>query len=159
EKAAEAEAAASTLARQASADSENGRTKTPGPSPGKPVSPTEAAAQRKRTGTVEAIQAEPAQPSTAGRPALASKSPTAERERAPARGPAAAQGGRPTSQTGKPQAADPGGVPAPILRALRTPEEKRTDAQRKALFEYYEWVTPELEAMAIRVAKLEAAFG
>jgi len=42
------------------------------------------------------------------------------------------------------------------VKALRTPEEKRTDAQRKLLFEYYEFATPALEQLYSEVARLEA---
>ncbi|HKQ78885.1 MAG TPA: PSD1 and planctomycete cytochrome C domain-containing protein [Blastocatellia bacterium] len=50
------------------------------------------------------------------------------------------------------------GVSDDVLRALREPEEKRSQAQRKALLEFFKWSWPELEPMVARLAKLEAEF-
>jgi hypothetical protein len=52
-----------------------------------------------------------------------------------------------------------GGLSAPVLAALRAPEEKRTDAQRRALLEYYQWATPQLQPLVAEVARLESAAG
>ncbi|MGH9666180.1 MAG: DUF1549 domain-containing protein, partial [Bryobacteraceae bacterium] len=52
-----------------------------------------------------------------------------------------------------------GGLPKDVLKALRSLEDKRTDEEREALFEYYQWSSPELHPLAVEVAKLEAAFG
>ncbi len=54
---------------------------------------------------------------------------------------------------------DKGGLPTTVLRALRIPEEKRTDAQKKALLEYYQWASPHLQPLVAEVAKLEADLG
>src|SRR5262245_59795239 len=50
------------------------------------------------------------------------------------------------------------GLPDDVLRALKEPEEKRDQAQRKALLEFFKWSSPELEPMVARLAKLEAEF-
>ena len=50
------------------------------------------------------------------------------------------------------------GLSEDVLRALREPEEKRSQAQRKALLEFFKWSCPELEPMVARLAKLEAEF-
>src|SRR5215475_6083966 len=50
------------------------------------------------------------------------------------------------------------GLSEDVLRALKEPEEKRSQAQRKALLEFFKWSSPELEPMVARLAKLEAEF-
>ncbi len=50
------------------------------------------------------------------------------------------------------------GLPEDVLRALTEPEEKRTQAQRKALLEFFKWSSHEFEPMVARLAKLEAEF-
>jgi hypothetical protein len=50
------------------------------------------------------------------------------------------------------------GLPEDVLKALREPAEKRTEAQRKALLEFFKWSSPELQPLVVRLAKLEAAF-
>ncbi|MCI0390511.1 MAG: PSD1 and planctomycete cytochrome C domain-containing protein [Acidobacteria bacterium] len=50
------------------------------------------------------------------------------------------------------------GLSEDVLRALREPEEKRSQAQRKALLEFFKWSLSELEPMVARLAKLEAEF-
>jgi hypothetical protein len=54
---------------------------------------------------------------------------------------------------------DKGGVPASVLQALRTPKEKRTEAQNKRLLDYYEWMSPDLQPLVVKVGKLEAESG
>jgi hypothetical protein len=51
------------------------------------------------------------------------------------------------------------GLPDPALQALRTPEEKRTIAQRRALREHFEWAWPELQTLFLEVTQLEAEAG
>jgi len=46
------------------------------------------------------------------------------------------------------------GLPESIVKALEAKELK--DDQKKALHEYFEWVTPELQPLVVEVAKLEA---
>jgi hypothetical protein len=48
------------------------------------------------------------------------------------------------------------GLPAPVLEALRIPEEKRTQDQRNRVLEHFKWAVPELEPLVARVARLEA---
>ena len=48
------------------------------------------------------------------------------------------------------------GVPADVAAALREPEEKRTEAQRKALLDLFKWSAPELQPLFLRFARLEA---
>jgi hypothetical protein len=60
---------------------------------------------------------------------------------------------RPRAETGK------GGLTTAVLTALQAAPEKRSDAQKKALLEYYKWISPTLQAQVIEVAKLEAALG
>jgi hypothetical protein len=48
------------------------------------------------------------------------------------------------------------GLPNEVVKALREPEEKRTEAQRNALRDYFKWSAPELEPLAVKVAKLES---
>jgi len=50
------------------------------------------------------------------------------------------------------------GLPENVLKALREPEEKRTEARRKALLEFFKWTSPELHPLIARLAKLEAEF-
>jgi len=51
------------------------------------------------------------------------------------------------------------GVPGPVIEALRTAEDKRTADQKKALLDYYEYITPELAPLLAEVGKLEAELG
>jgi hypothetical protein len=48
------------------------------------------------------------------------------------------------------------GLTAPILKALQTPELKRTEEQQEALLAHFKWAAPELQALATEKAKLEA---
>jgi len=48
------------------------------------------------------------------------------------------------------------GLPAPVLEALRIPEEKRTQDQRHRALEQFKWAVPELEPLVARVARREA---
>src|SRR5262249_26701279 len=48
------------------------------------------------------------------------------------------------------------GLSEDVLRSLREPEEKRAQAQRKTLLEFFEWSSPELQPMVTQLAKLEA---
>jgi hypothetical protein len=50
------------------------------------------------------------------------------------------------------------GLPEEVSKALQESEEKRTDAQRKALRDFFKWSTPELEPLVVKVAKLESEF-
>jgi len=52
-----------------------------------------------------------------------------------------------------------GGLSKDILQGLRAPEEKRTDDQRSAIFQYFQWSSPELHPLTMQVAKLEAQLG
>ena len=47
-------------------------------------------------------------------------------------------------------------MPADVSDALRTTEDKRTEAQKKAVSGYYKWSLPELEPLMVRVARTEA---
>ena len=51
------------------------------------------------------------------------------------------------------------GMPAEVLKALRTPEEERTDEQKEALLAHFEWASRELQPLEAEVAKLEAELG
>jgi Protein of unknown function (DUF1553)/Protein of unknown function (DUF1549)/Planctomycete cytochrome C len=51
------------------------------------------------------------------------------------------------------------GLPADVLQALRTPEEKRTDEQKEAVLAHFEWASPELQPLVIEVARLQAELG
>lgn len=48
------------------------------------------------------------------------------------------------------------GLPPGVFQALRTPEADRTIAQRRAIDAYFKWAQPELEALNVEVARLEA---
>lgn len=52
-----------------------------------------------------------------------------------------------------------GGLPKDVLKALRSPEEKRTGEEREALLQYFQWASPELHPLAVEAAKLDAALG
>jgi hypothetical protein len=53
----------------------------------------------------------------------------------------------PTAEKGKE-------IPDAVLRALRTPEEKRTDGQKKAVAAHFQWATPAAAAERIALAKI-----
>jgi hypothetical protein len=46
-------------------------------------------------------------------------------------------------------------IPAPVLRALRLEEPRRTTPQRAAIQALYQWASPDAQALADRVTKLE----
>ncbi|MDX2030460.1 MAG: PSD1 and planctomycete cytochrome C domain-containing protein [Blastocatellia bacterium] len=48
------------------------------------------------------------------------------------------------------------GLPADLATALREPEEKRTESQRKAISDHFRWASPELQPLVVRAARLEA---
>jgi len=48
------------------------------------------------------------------------------------------------------------GLSEDVLRTLREPEEKRAQAQRKTLLEFFKWSSPELQPLIAQLAKLEA---
>ncbi|MGE0127162.1 MAG: PSD1 and planctomycete cytochrome C domain-containing protein [Blastocatellales bacterium] len=50
------------------------------------------------------------------------------------------------------------GLSEDVLKALREPEEKRTEAQRKALLDFFKWSSSELQPLVVKLAKLEAEF-
>ncbi len=50
------------------------------------------------------------------------------------------------------------GLPEDVLKAWREPEEKLTEAQRKALPDFFKWSSPELQPLVVKLAKLEAEF-
>ncbi len=50
------------------------------------------------------------------------------------------------------------GLSEDVLNALKEPEEKRSEARRKALLDFFKWSSPELQSMVARVAKLESEF-
>ncbi|MEX2264755.1 MAG: PSD1 and planctomycete cytochrome C domain-containing protein [Bryobacteraceae bacterium] len=50
------------------------------------------------------------------------------------------------------------GLPDVVVRGLKTPDGKRTDAQRKAILEYFQFATPDLQPLLAAAAKLEAEF-
>jgi hypothetical protein len=52
-----------------------------------------------------------------------------------------------------------GGLPAGILKALRTPEGERTDEQKEALLAHFEWASPELQPLEREAVKHEAELG
>ena len=52
-----------------------------------------------------------------------------------------------------------GGLSNPVRTALRVAEDKRTDTQKKALLDYYEWLSPELQPLVVETANLEAELG
>ena len=51
------------------------------------------------------------------------------------------------------------GLPAKVSKALRTAVDKRTDEEKQALLDYFEFATPELQPMVVEVARLEAEIG
>ncbi len=59
-----------------------------------------------------------------------------------------------TAKTPKPM----NGLPEDVLKGLKEPEEKRTEAQRKATLEFFKWSSPELQPLIVKLAKLEAEF-
>jgi len=46
-------------------------------------------------------------------------------------------------------------IPDGVLKALRTPKEKRTEPQERAIAAHFQWASPEAQAEIIEVAKLE----
>src|SRR5262249_47752300 len=48
------------------------------------------------------------------------------------------------------------GLSEDVLKSLREPEEKRAQAQRKTLSEFFKWSSPELQPLVAQLAKLEA---
>src|SRR5262249_39777817 len=48
------------------------------------------------------------------------------------------------------------GLSEDVLKSLREPEEKRAQAQRKTLLEFFKWSSPELQPLVAQLAKLEA---
>ena len=48
------------------------------------------------------------------------------------------------------------GLPAGVLKALRTPESDRTEEQRQALLTHFAWASPELQPLEMAEATLEA---
>ncbi len=48
------------------------------------------------------------------------------------------------------------GLPKAVLEALRVSEDKRTDDQKKAVLEHFEWSAPQLQDLKIQLAKLES---
>lgn len=48
------------------------------------------------------------------------------------------------------------GLPAGVLKALRTAEAERTEEQKQALLAHFEWASPELQPLEMEMAKLEA---
>ena len=51
------------------------------------------------------------------------------------------------------------GLPEKVLRALETPEEQRTEAQKKTVLDHFEWAEPQLQVLFARVARLAAERG
>jgi len=51
------------------------------------------------------------------------------------------------------------GLPAKVEEALKLPEEKRSDEQKKLVAQHYAWSNPELADLNIQLAKLETARG
>ncbi|MGH9656992.1 MAG: DUF1553 domain-containing protein, partial [Bryobacteraceae bacterium] len=56
-------------------------------------------------------------------------------------------------------AADRAGLPAPLVKALGTPEEKRTEPQSRALVSFYEYAARDLQPLLVEAETLEAALG
>ena len=56
----------------------------------------------------------------------------------------------PTAEKGKE-------IPDAVLRALKTDEDKRTDAQKAAVAKHFQWAAPEAQAELADVAKWEQA--
>ncbi|MFN0122607.1 MAG: DUF1553 domain-containing protein [Blastocatellia bacterium] len=50
------------------------------------------------------------------------------------------------------------GLPQDVAIALNIAEDKRSDAQKRAVFTHYKWAAPEWQAMTARLARLEADF-
>jgi hypothetical protein len=48
------------------------------------------------------------------------------------------------------------GLPADVLAALQTVEEKRSEVQKKTILNHFKWASPELEPLVARAARLEA---
>jgi len=48
------------------------------------------------------------------------------------------------------------GLSEDVLKSLREPEEKRTQAQRKTLLDFFKWSSPESQPLVAQLAKLEA---
>src|SRR5262249_12515993 len=48
------------------------------------------------------------------------------------------------------------GLPAPVLKALQTPEPKRTEEQKEVLLAHFKWAAPELQALQTELARREA---
>jgi hypothetical protein len=61
----------------------------------------------------------------------------------------------------EPDNAEPpkGGLPAPVVQALRTPAEKRDEADRRRLAEHFQWASEALTPLAAEVARLESQLG
>jgi len=51
------------------------------------------------------------------------------------------------------------GLPADVLKALRTGEGERTDEQKEALLAHFEWASPELQPLEREVVRLEGELG
>ncbi|MDQ3649527.1 MAG: DUF1553 domain-containing protein [Acidobacteriota bacterium] len=47
-------------------------------------------------------------------------------------------------------------MPTDVSEALRIPEGKRGEEQKKAVLDFYKWSSPELEPLVVRVARIEA---
>jgi hypothetical protein len=54
------------------------------------------------------------------------------------------------------QKRDHGGLTQTMLKALETEPENRTEAQKDALYDLFQWSVPELEPVFLEVAKIEA---
>jgi len=59
----------------------------------------------------------------------------------------------------EPPEPDRGGLPPAAVAALRASEENRTDAQKRALLEYYQWASPDLQPRLLEMASLEFLLG
>jgi hypothetical protein len=51
------------------------------------------------------------------------------------------------------------GLPADVLKAFRTPQDQRTDEQKKTLQAHFEWAAPELQPLERELARIEAEIG
>ncbi|HWQ32173.1 MAG TPA: PSD1 and planctomycete cytochrome C domain-containing protein [Blastocatellia bacterium] len=51
------------------------------------------------------------------------------------------------------------GLAEDVLRALRTPTDKRSEAQTRTLLAFFQWSSPELQPLVVKAAKLEAQSG
>ena len=49
------------------------------------------------------------------------------------------------------------GIPADVLKALKTEEAERTDDQKESVDDFYAWSSPELQSSYVEIAKLELA--